>query len=255
MFDLIAPLSSLRGIHPSFPDVKVPAAAIALLIATLATATAQSARQVMFRTLCLEHSGKVHEVTMPGSKNPAESVTVPLYTADLSPVIEGTFTGGEAVFYSAEKDAEGKPVAAARGPLAKSSRQLFVFVPASGAGKPAYEIKAYDDDTTSFKMGSVRAINLSPVPVRFVVSGTASPQIPSSKHAQFAHPSKVDEFNMFPVSVEFLSGDGKWVTGQSASWKATPRRRDIVVTLVNSKFKQPEVRMYSDIPPWLDAQP
>lgn len=235
--------------------MKALAVAVPLFLATLATATAQSVRQVMFRTLCLEHAGNVHEVVMPGTKNPAETVTIPLYTADISPVIEGAFSGGEAVFYSSEKDDKGNPIVVARGPLAKNNRQLFIFTPTSGAGKPAYEIRAYDDDTTSFKMGSVRAINLSPVPVRFVISGTTSPEIPSTKHAQFAHPSKVDEYNMFPVAVEFKSGDGKWVTGQSASWKATPRRRDIVVTLVNSKFKQPEVRMYSDVPPWLEEQP
>ncbi len=208
----------------------------------------------MFRTLCLEHVNDVHEVSVPGSK-PDEVIKVPLFTSDLSPVIEGRFVNNEAVFFGPEKGPDGKPVPVARGPLAKANRQLFLFIPSQGReGKPAYEVKAYDDDTGSFAMGSVRAINLSPVPVRFVVSGSPSPQIPAAKFAQFSHPKKVDEYNMFPVAVEFLSGDGKWVTGQSASWKATDRRRDIVVTLVNSKFKLPEVRMYSDFPPWLETQ-
>lgn len=228
--------------------------ALPLLLVSLLPVAAQNVRQIQFRTLCLEHVEGRHEINMPGQKDPKEMVSIPLYTASISPVIEGAFSGGQAVFYSPEKTSDGKPVVIARGNLAKGSRQLFFFLPSGGGeNKPAYEIRAYDDDTTSFKMGSVRAINLSPVPVRFTVSGAKSPEIPPNKHAQFPHPSKLDEYNMYPASVEFRSGDGNWVTAQSASWKASQRRREIVVTLVNSKFKQPEVRIYSDIPPWLEA--
>ncbi len=102
-------------------------------------------------------------------------------------------------------------------------------------------------------MGAVRAINLSPVPVRFLLSGEVTPQIPPAKFAQFPHPKDVNDYNMYPVVVEFLSGNGQWVNGQSTSWKSTARRRDIVITLVDSKFKQPDVRMFSDFPPWMEA--
>ncbi|RYD35517.1 MAG: hypothetical protein EOP85_18955 [Verrucomicrobiaceae bacterium] len=52
--------------------------------------------------------------------------------------------------------------------------------------------------------------------------------------------------------VEFLSADGKWIKGQSVSWKATDLRRQIVVMSIDPKFKQPAVRMFPDLPPWLE---
>lgn len=96
----------------------------------------------------------------------------------------------------------------------------------------------------------IQAINLAPVPVRFVMAGMTTPQVPPAKYAQFPHSKKVDDYNMYRVGVEFLSADGSWVKGQSASRKATDRRREIVITLVDLKFKQPMVQMFSDFPPW-----
>ncbi|MCW1923215.1 hypothetical protein OKA05_11680 [Luteolibacter arcticus] len=210
-------------------------------------------RKVAFRTLCLDHVKDLTELSLPAAKAGEGAVTVPLFTASTSEVIESTFPSGEAVLYvKGAGGATDKPVIAARAPLAKGDRQLFVLMPGPGGeGKPAYVMRAYDDDLNSFKLGAVRAINLAPVPVRFVVSGATTPQIPADKHAIFPQSTKVDEYNMYPVAVEFLSGNGDWVKGYSASWKASDQRREIVVTLVDGKFKQPVVKIFSDIPPWL----
>lgn len=213
----------------------------------------QEARKIAFRTLCLEYAGEIRSVVVPG-KSPDESTKVDLFT-DVSPVVEGSFTGGEATFYIEKVGAVGKPVRelVGKAPLGKSERQLFVFLPGTpGKDNLPYQVRAFDDDVKSFAMGSVRAINLSPVPVRFILSGEVTPQVPPSKYAQFPHSKKVNDYNMYPVVVEFLSADGQWMKGQSVSWKATDRRREIVVTRVDPKFKQPSVRMFSDFPPWLD---
>lgn len=215
----------------------------------------QEARKVSFRTLCLEHAGDIRGVVIPGN-TPDESKKVELYT-DVSPVVEGSFTGNEASFFIEKAGPVGKPVRelVGKASLGKSERQLFVFLPAAGKEGLPYQIRAFDDDTKSFPMGNVRAINLSPVAVRFVLAGEVTPQIPPSKYAQFPHSKKINDYNMYPVIVEFLSADGKWVKGQSVSWKATDRRREIVVTRVDPKFKQPSVRMFSDFPPWLEKPP
>jgi hypothetical protein len=226
-----------------------------LALALTATSAFGQGRKVAFRTLCLDHANNLTELTLPAAKAGEAAVAVPLYTASTSEVIEAVFPGTDAVLYVKGGTAD-KPVIAAKAPLAKSDRQLFVLMPGpAGEGKPAYIMRAYDDDLNAFKLGAVRAINLAPVPVRFVVSGATTPQIPADKHAIFPQSTKVDEYNMYPVAVEFLSGNGSWVKGYSASWKASDQRREIVVTLVDGKFKQPTVKIFSDVPPWAQQQP
>jgi len=225
------------------------------LVLTSASSFGQG-RKVAFRTLCLEHSGDLIELALPAGKPGEAAVAVPLLTGSPSNVIEAVFPGDDAVLYV--KGAADKPVIAAKAPLAKSQRQLFILMPTpegAGAGKPAYQMKAFDDDLTTFKLGFVEAINLSPVPVRFVVSGATTPQIPAGKHAIFPQSTKVDEYNMYPVSAEFLSGNGSWISGYSAGWKASNLRREIVVMLVDSRTKQPAVKFFSDTPQFAEPAP
>lgn len=225
----------------------IPLVAIALALPHI---SAQS-RKIAFRTLCLDYVDDIRKVVLPG-ESPGEGQEVPLYT-DISPVVEGSFRNAKATFFAGQPDSDAKPVAV--GQLAKSKRQLFVFVPNAAdrkEGEPAYSVMCYDDDTGSFGMGQVRAINLAPVPVRFQISGQTTPQIPAGKFARFPHSKKTNKYNMYPVVVEFLSGNGEWIKGQSVSWKATNRRREVVVTLIDPKFKQPVVRMYSDFPEWIE---
>jgi hypothetical protein len=226
----------------------------AALVLAASAATAQNPRKVAFRTLALEHAGDMTELSLPPGKDGEAPVAVPLYTASISQVFETVFPAGKAVLFAKGGAAGEAPVVAAEGALAKSDRQLFILIPVAkpAAGKPAYQLRAYDDDTTTFKLGSIRAINLAPVNVRFLVSGARTPEIPSQRYAIFPHATKVDEYNMYQVAAEFRSGSGEWVKGYSASWKATDRRREIVVTLVDGKFKQPVVKVFSDEPPWVE---
>jgi hypothetical protein len=228
--------------------------AAAVLCASSAGVQAQ-ARKVMFRTLCLEHVQGMTEVSLPAIKADQPGTTVPLYTASLSPVIEGTFATPSAVFTGKELGPDGKPLVVASVPLAKAARQLFVFIPAKAGAKTPYEVLAYDDDTDSFKLGSIRAINLAPTPVRFVIAGSPTPQIPPTRHALFPQSAKKDDYNMYPAAVEFLGAGDKWFKAYSASWKANEERREVVITLYDEKFKQPTVKVYPDIPPWTEAPP
>lgn len=225
--------------------------AAALLCASSAGLQAQT-RKVQFRTLCLEHVENITEVSLPAEKADLPGTKVPLYTASISQVIEGSFTTPNAVFTNGVGP-DGKALVVASAPLAKAARQLFVFIPAKAGSKMPYEVMAYDDDTTSFKLGTIRAINLAPTPVRFQISGATTPQIPTMRHAMFPQSTKKDDYNMYPAAVEFLSGDGKWFKAYSASWKANEDRREVVITLIDEKFKQPTVKVYPDIPPWTEA--
>jgi len=232
--------------------MKSPALACLAWCLAISTLPAQ-ATKVAFRTLCLQFAEGRDTLAMPGEK-PGESKEVKLYT-DISPVVEGVFSTPQAEFFAEVTGADGKTTrqVVAKAPLGKSAHQLFLFIPSGSKDKLPYHLVCYDDDVQAFPMGQIRAINLAPGPVRFVISGHQTPEIPPGKHAQFPHSKRVNEYNMYPVVVEFQGADGKWVRGQSVSWKANDRRREIVVTLVEPKFKQPTVKLYSDIPPWLEA--
>jgi hypothetical protein len=227
------------------------------VIAVLAAVSlAQEERKIAFRTLCLERVGGIENVVIPVTGG-GKSADIPLYT-DVSPVVQGVFKTNEAAFYIEKAGPDGKPALELVGKTAigKSDRQLFVFLPGEqGEGKPAYQVRSFDDDTRTFGMGNIRAINLAPVPVRFVLSGATTPEIPPGRYAQFPHSGRVNGYNMYPVVVEFLSATGEWIKGQSVSWKATDRRREIVLTLVDTQFKQPTVRMFTDFPPWMERTP
>lgn len=221
-----------------------------------AVSHAQEERKIAFRTLCLERVGGIENVVIPVNGG-GKSADIPLYT-DVSPVVEGVFKTNEAAFYIEKAGPDGKPtlVLVGKTTIGKSDRQLFVFLPGEkGEGKPAYQVRSFDDDTRTFGMGNIRAINLAPVPVRFVLSGATTPAIPPGRYAQFPHSKRVNDYNMYPVVVEFLSSTGEWIKGQSVSWKATGRRREIVLTLIDTQFKQPTVRMFTDFPPWMERKP
>lgn len=214
---------------------------------------ASEERKIAFRTLCLEPVSGVETVIIPGADG-GKSADIPLYT-DVSPVLQGVFKSNEAAFYIEKTGPDGKPALELVGKtsIGKSDRQLFVFLPGGqGEGKTTYEVRSFDDDTTAFAMGSIRAINLAPVPVRFVLSGATTPEIPPGRYAKFPHSKRVNAYNMYPVVVEFRSTTGEWIKGQSVSWKATDRRREIILTQVDTQFNQPTVRLFTDFPPWLE---
>ena len=227
------------------------------LALSITASHAEGIRKVAFRTLCLERVGGIESVSIPGV-HPPDIRRFKLYT-DVSPMIEGVFKSDEAAFYIEKPPGpDGKPIweLVAKTPMGKSDRQLFVFTAGEvGEGKLPYIVRSFDDDTKSFGMGNVRAINLAPVPIRFVLSGETTPQIPATKYAVFPHSKKVNDYDMYSVVVEFLGDNGKWVTGQSVSWKATDLRREIVVTLIDPKYKRPAVRMFTDFPPWMEKSP
>lgn len=228
-------------------------ATIAILVASVVALPAQNTRKVAFRTLCLEQVKDLDTVFLVSGDEAEDDPEVKLYT-DISQVIEGNFKTTDALFCTKKTGADGKPVRTivARVPLGKSTRQLFVFMPGGGANQLPYRIVAYDDDLKTFPLGSVRAINLAPVAVRFILAGATTPAIPPAKYALFPHATKTDDYNMYPAVTEFQSADGQWVKGQSTSWKASSSRREIVVTRVNMKFKQPAVQVFSDIPSWAE---
>lgn len=222
---------------------------VVLLFAAALPPLLAQGREVAFRTLCLEQVEGYDSVIVPG-RTPDEGREIILYTT-FSEVIKNTFKSDTVELYAT--DAEGERKVVARGKLTKSPRQLFLLIPDPRKDAPRpYLLKCYDDDLKAFPMGHIRAINLATSGVRFVIAGKTTPTIPPAKEVQFPHTKDVNEYGMYPVKVDFETKSGEWITGQSVSWRATDRRRDIVVTMIDPKFNQPTVRTYADVPPWTE---
>lgn len=225
-----------------------------LLIATLEMSSAGGDRKVKFRTLCIERVEDVEKVVIGGSGKQAKAQEVALYT-DLSPVIDAVFETDEAVFYGEKTGADGTvertPVGKAK--LGQSGRQLFVFTPNEDSEEELpYRVLAFDDDEKSFPVGNVRAINLASVPVRYALSEADQVEVAAGESVQLPHPSEVNDYNLYPVTVEYKIDDGEWVLGKATNWKASNEKREISVTSFSADRKMLTVRLYGDLPPWLD---
>lgn len=217
-----------------------------VVLAASSVLSGQQPRSIEFRVLCLEHRDGITEAYLASAGSGAGGSKIPLLTSGSSEVIQGGFAGTHATLV-AGSEPDAKPVAT--GPLAKSARQWFLLVPSGGKDAP-YQIQAFDDDLTSFPAGRVRAVNLSPVAVRYTIAGEKGVQLSPGKSALLPLPSKTDDYGLYPVLIEFQSGDGKWVRAQQTSWKALKDLRETVVTLVDASTRQPAVRKFRDTPPW-----
>jgi hypothetical protein len=211
-------------------------------------AIAQEARTVSFRVLCYQHVNEVKFVSMvPAAGSAGAAVQVPLPTSGFGEDTKGTFTEGMARFIVENSN---PPKVVAEGKLAKGDRQVFLFLPSSDTAKMPYRVVALDDDEKSFPMGSTRVLNLAALKVRLNFAGADLPPIPPGSIAVYPKVTTVDEWNMYPARIDFENGKGGWKAVSNQSWKASDTKRDLVITTLDPKTKQPSIRMYQDIPPW-----
>jgi hypothetical protein len=209
------------------------------------SAIAQEARTVDFRVLCYQHVNEVKFVSMVPTAGAA--VQVPLPTSGFGEDTKGVFADGMVRFIAENSN---PPKVVAEGKLAKSDRQVFLFLPSPDASKMPYRVVALDDDEKAFPMGSTRVLNLAPVKVRLNFSGADLPAIPPGSIAVYPKVTTVDEWKMFPARIDIDNGKGGWRAVSNQSWKASDTKRDLVITTLDMKTKQPAIRMYQDIPPW-----
>jgi hypothetical protein len=173
-------------------------------------------QKVSFRAICLEYQDDVKEVQLASS----EEGELELWTQRIGRPQDATFSDNIATFYVTDPEAENGKRVVARGSLANSSRQLFLFLPATDDEDLAYNVLCMPDNVANFAMGGVRVVNFSPGPVRFKFSGTDLKPIGPKKISTYPAP-KVDQWNMFQVDVFFANPEGDWVRVASPAWKST----------------------------------
>ena len=237
-----------------FPVAMRIARLAAAFLLSIVAAHAQEVRKVAFRTLCLAPLPELNELQLKPATPKSKPVIVPVFAGSLSQVLEGEFKGDEIVLLPAMIDTN-RPMTVAKGTLAKSKRQVFLLKPVKDEKNgDTYQIQAFDDDAADFKLGSVRAINLAPKEIRIKMGGKEMPPLSAGAPAIYPQFKDTDDAGMYPVVVETKSDDGVWTEVYSASWKASDRRREIVVVGYDEASKQMTVKLITDDAPWLQPK-
>lgn len=217
----------------------------------LIPARGQEARTVTFRAMCYQHMGEITEVSLPAPGGEGKTL-IPLPTSGFTPDIKASFTGG-VVRFTVDKanPASGKtePKVVAEGKLASGDRQMFLLLP-SPDKEVVYRVHAMNDDEKSFPMGATRVMNLAALKIRLNLAGADLPPIPPGDVVVYPPVKKVDEWGMYTARIDFDNGKGGWVPVATQSWKTSERKRDLVITMLDPKTRQPSIRLYQDIPPW-----
>jgi hypothetical protein len=141
----------------------------------------------------------------------------------------------------------------AEGDLAESPMQMFVMLPQTKPNGPLYRVLAFADDEKAFPMGATRVVNLASVEIRLNLAGTDHAAIKPGAVAIYPQVKVVDEWNMFTARIDILA-EQKWVPAATTSWKASNRKRDLVIIQMDPATGNPLIRLYQDTPPWRESK-
>ncbi|MCW1887539.1 hypothetical protein OKA04_22575 [Luteolibacter flavescens] len=218
---------------------------LGMLVLILADATAQEARRIKFRAVCLAHAGEVKKVRLLAASQPVE---IDLITGDFTREAEATVAGGTLRFALPDAGADGEPEVVATVDALEGERHLLVFVPGT-TGERTYRVLAIDDSEAAFPMGSSRLINLAPAKVRFTI-GENSRELASGGTGDLPLPKKLNSMNQCPVQAAIAEPGGEWRVFSSTRWHATLQERSLVITFIDPSRGRPAFRRWADVPPW-----
>lgn len=218
-----------------------------MLLATLVAASAET-RKITYRTLCLAWAGDVRTLHLLPPGGTGGSREIPLFTEIFS-LPEEAEVDPSGVRFSV--DAAGTrllpPVK-----LPDSGRVLFLFVPSPGSKDGPYRIAAFAEDDDSFPPGSVRLLNLSPVPVRFELGeheGEKGGLVAPGKTGLIRSIRKVNHLNAYDAKVTRRDPDGKFVLFYNSRWRSVATKRDLAIACPDPRTGQPAVLLFEDAPP------
>ncbi len=218
-----------------------------------AIAVGENDRKVVFRVLCLEHRADITRARMDIGKDPGKFHEIVLLTGNFTDEYQSSFADNAVRFHVADAtQPDGRRIVAA-GALAQSERQLFLLLPETDGTRP-YRVFALNDDESAFPMGAVRVINLCPVMIRLNLAGADMKPIEPGKVVVYPPVRRFDEWNMYQARIDFANAKGDWVPVSSPSWKASTRKRDLVITLLDPVSHFPRIASYKDLPPWRKPQ-
>jgi hypothetical protein len=221
---------------------------------SLSVLPAQSeTRVVKFRVLCQEHVKGVLKGFVAGTT--VKKQEVEFLSGGFGPQLGGKFADGKVRFYAEMPGPDGKPVptVVGEGDLVASPMQMFFLLPQTRPNAPIYRVMAFPDEEKAFPMGATRVVNLAPMEIRLTLAGIDQPAIKAGGVAVYPQSKVVDEWNMFSARIDIYA-EKKWVPAVTQSWKASNRKRELVIFQVDLATQTPTIRMYQDIPPWRETK-
>jgi len=222
-----------------------------LLVCCLAPAVtlAEEGRKVVFRLLCLEHREGITSARVDVGVKPGKFHEIILLTGNFTDDYAISCADNTVRFHVVDAARpDGRRIVAA-GPLAAGERQLFLLLPAPSGPIP-YRVFAMNDDETAFPMGATRALNLCATPVRFNLAGADMKPIEPGGIVVYPPVQRFDEWGMYQARIDYADAKGDWVAVSSPSWKASTRKRDMVITMMDPESHNPRIAYYKDVPPW-----
>lgn len=208
---------------------------------------AQRTRIIEARTLCFQRVADIPEIFIAGASDP-HKILLPMES--FSNTFKCKVTDGVAVFFKQEgQNEDGSPrrkVVARVKISGKMRKVLFYFVPARG-GKMLYHVKAMDDGLRGLPLGHTRLVNLSKKDVAFRLGGQVR-QLKPNATSQIGEVKERDAWNMASVVCRMKTSAGKWRTICETKSKFTRRKRLLIVSYQDEVTRQPQVRVYKDIP-------
>ncbi|MGB0775078.1 MAG: hypothetical protein ACPGUY_04485 [Akkermansiaceae bacterium] len=223
-----------------------------LLVGVLPAIAQQDTRMIKARTLCYQRvangAANAKDIFIE-SREDKKKIILPI--ENFSGQFACKLLNNEAIFFHEDGvDVKGKPkrkiVARSKVP-ASVKKAVFYFTPAKGKNKLLYNVRVMDDGLRKFPMGNTRLLNLHTEEVGFKLGGDAK-IIKAKSLSQMGIPRGRDNFNMATVVCRMKNKKGQWQTISENRLRFTKAKRILIVSFVNSTTKQPELRIYRDLP-------
>lgn len=207
---------------------------------------AQEFKKISCRFLCLDAANPAPPLLNIGGKG----VEIPcaIYTEELSPAVACMATENTINFIST---VDRKPAATAKIP---DNGKAFILIFVAAAKSPdalPWRVFVIDDSPANFPDAGAFVANFHNKDIRFVL-GEKKLMLHSGGSHGFASPTKLDSFNMAPVSFEFEQ-DGTWRVAKESMLRFLPGMRYLFFAYVDPTSGRPRISTYRDTR--LDSKP
>lgn len=216
----------------------------------LAAQDAQPARLLKMRCLTFQVDGAVPELYAHSVLAREEPIGIPVRTRSyLNHETETLTMEGENIVFTTDSDRAsikdpGKVLAQVRVPATVRSVILMFLPGGTQDGGPKFRILPIDDSTGAFPRGSLKVINLSPVPIRLMLEDQRFDI--RNGASQVIDDPPVNDRNASAMRA-FIQEEGQWKRVGAGIWPHPGKKRVLQVAFLNPVSKQIEVRGIRDI--------
>lgn len=215
-----------------------------LLVAANSLCSAQEVRQIDCRLLAFGSIGETKSAIAVSARG--EDVSCPLSSTHLSKKVVCDAKDNTISFLSST---DRKPLASvAVPPGVRQALVIFVRLEKPGseaAASSGWRAFLIDDSPKNFPDGGAYMANFYSDDIRFVI-GEHKGMLRAGGNHGYSMPTKRDDFNMAPVTVEFRNGE-KWRIANESSLRFLPGMRYLIFAYVDPASGRPRINTYQDL--------